>query len=645
MKTLFDQTQTLPDGLWLVKWIDRFSLGRGFTSSPRVRVVLQRLPLEDIRQLDRLGSQDISYLIGKRPGSQEPVVLEARDVMAGSLPLLRIGDVVRERQVVGQLRQREATIALEPGMEAALVGIYSPSPPPKDWGDAPHRVLNRFEYELGGHDQLRRAHCLRVTTAHMEYLIPATVVLRTFYAFHTRVANAMLSGRWDVKYRDVISTLNYASGIGTYIDPKTGDWHIVVQPGLTREHAVRLALLLFDDHARQCANAIHSSALRQTHGLRADDERFWFAEAQIPFRWDTEVFKMRVKGFPLRPLRPSEGKVCRFLVTCIEATSWPLVDQVIHWELANSNTLSPEREGEKVDKTYYPGKPPAVPAKDDAEPNHQSDAFVNAADNQVVAEDFRFLNPPLLSQQVKRSHKEYRGAEPVKPSEPPGQVLSAGNIAPGEEKPAPLVADSKDRHPCRQLQFLLNALEQLVDRADVSGFEVLGPPEGSHLRLLRNNVACWSFLTEEQTLRLPARASGWPYLFDRARGDGAPRRAYARSLLVILVTLGDRQLLLFEVEPRLLETGYRLYLCEPTESVHWTSIETSLLILRAYEGRLDERGLVHAFKGLSTMAAVAVNHSYERDAEDRIIGLNPDALHRALMRACAQPLLEDRNEA
>lgn len=644
MKTLFDQTQTLPDGLWLVKWIDRFSLGRGFTSSPRVRVFLQRLPLEDVRQLDRLGPQDISYLIGKRPGSQEPAVSEARDVMAGSLPLLRIGDVVRERQVVGQLRQREATIALEPGMEASLVGIYSPSPPPKDWGDAPHRVLNRFEYELGGHDQLRRAHCLRVTTAHMEYLIPATVVLRTFYAFHTRVANAMLSGRWDVKYRDVISTLKYASGIGTYIDPKTGDWHIVVQPGLTREHAVRLALLLFDDHARQCANAIHSSALRQTHGLRADDERFWFAEAQIPFRWDTEAFKMRVTGFPLRPLRPSEGKVCRFLVTRIEATSWPLADKVIHWELANSNTLSPEREGEKVDKTYYPGKPPAVPAKDDAEPNHQSDPFVNAADNQVAAEDFRFLNPPLLSQQVKRSHKEYRGAEPVKPSEPSGPVLSAGNVAPGEEKPAPLVADSKDRHPCRQLQFLLNALEQLVDRADVTGFEVLGPPEGSHLRILRNNVACWSFLTEEQTLRLPARASGWPYLFDRTRGDGAPRRAYARSLLVILVTLGDRQLLLFEVEPRLLETGYRLYLCEPTESVHWTSIESSLLILRAYEGRLDERGLVHAFKGLSTMAAVAANHSYERDAEDRIIGLNPDALHRALTRACVndQPPLEDR---
>ncbi len=596
---------------------------------------LQRLPFEDIRQLDRLGQNDISYLIGKRPGSQEPVVTEARDVLAGALPLLRIGDIVRERQVVGQLRQREANIALKPGMEAALVGIYSPSLPPRDWGDAPHRVLNRFEYELGGYDQLRRAQCLRVITARMEYLIPATVVFRTFYAFHTKVANAMLSGRWDVKYRDVISTVNYASGIGTYIDPETGDWHIVVQSGLTREHAVRLALLRFDGYARQCANAIHSSALRQTHGLRADDERFWFAEAQIPFRWDTVAFEMRVKGFPLRPLRPSEGTVSRFLVTRIDATSWPQSDQVIRWELANSNALSPKREGEKVDKTYYHGRQPAVPARDDAELNHQTDALVQAADNQAAADDFQFLNPPQLSQQVKRSHKEYREAEPVKRSEPPSLILSAGNVASGEDKPAPLVADSKDRHPSRQLQFLLNALEQLVERCDVTDFEVLGPPEGSHLRILRNNVACWSFLSEEQTKRLPAQASGWPYIFDRDRGDGAPRRAYARCLLVILVTFRRRQLLLFEVEPRLLETGYRLYLCEPTETVHWMSIETSLLILRTYEGRLDDHGLVHAFKGLSTIAAMAVNHYYERDAEKRIIGLNPDALHRALTRACA----------
>ena len=148
-------------------------------------------------------------------------------------------------------------------------------------------------------------------------------------------------------------------------------------------------------------------------------------------------------------------------------------------------------------------------------------------------------------------------------------------------------------------------------------------------------------------MRLPARASGWPYLFDRARGDGAPRRAYARCLLVILVTLGDRQLLLFEVEPRLLEHGYCLYLCEPTEAVHWTSIETSLTVLRAYVGRLDKLGLNEAFKGLSLRPALAVKHSYDRDEEERIVGINVDALHRALLRACANeaPIPEDRRAA
>ena len=635
LKTLLDKNQTLPDGLWLVKWIDRFSLRRGFTNSPRVRVFLQKLAIADVRHLERLSQQEISYLIGKRPKSQERLVWESHDVMAGMLPLLCMGDILRERRVIGQLRQLEATITIPPEAPTSLIGISNLSPPPKDWGDAPHRVLNRFEYDLGNYEQVRGAKCLCVRTPRMEYLFPATVILKTFYAFHTRVANAILSGPWEIKCREVISTLKYESGIGTYIDPATGYWNIVLQPGLTREHAVRLALLYFDQYARQCANAIHSSALQQTHGRRADDERFWFADAQIPFRWTDEPFQMRLRGFPLRPHRPP-GDVTRFIVTRIEATSWPLVDQIINSELANSNALSGEPEGEKLNKSYYKPKPPAVPVREDVELNHQADAYVNAADNQAAAEDFRFLNAPLHRQQIKRSHKEYLGAaEPIRSQEAPSPVVSAGNLAPGEQKPAPLVADSKDRHPCRQLQYLLNALDVLVERHAIEGFEVLGPPEDSRVRIIRNNVACWSFLTDEEALELRAQrkgGKGWAFLFDRPRGAGLPRRAFPRCLLVIQVTVHGQQLLLFEVEPRLSETGYRLYVCEPTEALEWTSVLTALTVLREYKGSLDEDGLAKAFKGLPAHSSRAVNHFYERDKSERIVGLNADALYRALER-------------
>ena len=580
-------------------------------------------------------SQTTSYLIGKRPRSQEQLLWERHDVMAGMLPLLCMGDIVRERRVIGQLRQREATIIVPPDSPTNLSGIFDPWPPPKDWGDAPHRVLNKFEYDLGSYEHVRGAKCLCVQTPRMEYLFPATVILKTFYAFHTRVANAILSGRWELTYREVISTMKYESGIGTYVDSATGDWNIVVQPGLTREHAVRLALLYFDNYARQCANAIHSSALQQTHGRRGDDERFWFADAQIPFRRTDEPFQMRVRGFPLRPYRPP-GDVTRFIVTRIEATSWPLVDQVINSEIANSNALgsdahSRESEREKLNRPYFKSKPPAVSVREDAGLNHQSDAYLNAADNQAAAEDFCFLNSPLHLQQQKRSHKEYLGAtEPIRSLEAPRPVVSAGNLAPGEEKPAPLVADSKDRHPCRQLQFLLKALGVLFERHVIEGFDVLGPPEDSRIRIIRNNVACWSFLTEAQVSQVPAR--GWVFLFDRPRGDGGPRRAFARCLLVIQVTVHGQQLLLFEVEPRLSETGYRLYVCEPTEAVHWTSVVTALDGLRSAEGRLHGKGLIKAFTALTKHPVRAVNHFYERDGSDRIVGLDADALYRALTR-------------
>lgn len=635
MKTLFDETQTLPEGLWVVKWIDRISLGRGFTGSPRVRVFLLRLPFSDVAELDRLFQEGVAYLIGKPPGPHEPALLEHRDVLAGMLPVLRLGDVLRGRDVVGQLRQRRTIVTISPGTSPSLVSIFRQTLPPEGWGDAPHSVLNRFEYELGPKDNVRGAKCLRVSSSGVDYVIPATVILKTFYGFHTKVANAICSGRWETRFRDVISTLRYESGIGTYVNPSTGAWNIVVQPGLTRAHAVRLALLYFDDYARQCANAIHSSSLEQTHGQRADDERFWFAEAQIPYRWDHEPFRMQVTGYPLRPFRPSAA-VTRFLVTQIEATSWPLGDQAIFSELANSNSLGPDRESRPVARPYYGRKPPPVQAREDASISHQSDPYARAPDNWVAGDDFRFLDTPQHYQQTKTSHKSYEGSQTLNPEESAAALLSAGNAAPGSTKPAPLVADLKDRHPVGQLHYLITALADLANEGRISAVEVLGPPENSHLRILRHNVACWSFLTEDETRRLHVDSRGWPYHVDRSGPN--LRQASARCLLVIQVLVDGRNLVLFEIEPRALETGYRLYVCEPSGDVDWVSVENVLITLRAYEGRLDEHGLGSAFKSLTPRPAIALNHSYKRDGDDRIVGLNKDALLRGLQRRSSQSL-------
>ena len=636
MKNLLDEDQALPEGLWLIKWIDCISLGRGFLSSPRIHVILQKLDQPDTASLNRLSQRDVAYLIGRRSGQPATEVAtwaQPRPVLTGMLPLLKIGDVVRGTRLEGTLRQREATISLSKDTDFRIDDIFKKCDAPKDWSGT-WRTINRFEYELGAHREVAGSRCMVVRVGKIEYLIPCSVILRTFYGFHTKLANAICSGPWEIKSSQVISTAKFKSGIGTYRHAQTGAWNIVLQAGLTREHAVRLAALYFDEYARACANGIYASAGRQTHGVPAGGDRHWFVDAKIPYRWSERPFTMRVKGFPLRAHRPSAADGVRFLVTRIDATSWPFPDQEICSELFNSNRLSPDQDGEKVNKPYRKGHPPPVPADEGAELDHQTDAFKGAAENHADADDFRFLNEPRHLLQEKSSHQEYLGAaHPF--SEGPSATLSAGNTAPGAEKPAPLVAESRDRRMAPHLQLLLNALDALMDAGEISAFEVLGPPEASHLRQQRNGLPCWSFASEDQ-LREVQRgqaARGWEFIFEPPRIEGGAKRAYPRCLLVVRVQLEGHDVLIFEVEPRPSETAYRSYILEPTETVDSQAIETAVLVLRGYFGRLPPSGLSEAFRGLTRHQAVAVNHAYEKNDNGDIIAWNSASLRRQLTRA------------
>lgn len=397
---------------------------------------------------------------------------------------------------------------------------------------------------------------------------------------------------------------------------------------------MRLAVLFFNEHARRCANRIYAGAMRQTHPFRGDGDRRWFVEADIPYRWDKEPFEMRVRALQLRPLRPSAPEGQRFLITSIDATSWPFPDQEIFSELANSNALSPDRNPKKVHEQYFRNKAKPGYADPDAELDHHSDAYKNAPDNRVDADDFRFLNEPKHDEQKKSTHKEYRGSS-HQPEEGPSQLLSAGNTAPGEEKPAPLVAESRDRRLAPQLQLLLNGLDDLVDAGDIEDFHVLNPPESSHLRRMRNGHACWSFVSEDQmrALRAGRAVSGWEFIFEPARVEGGPRRATPRCVLVVSVQLDGRTLILFEIEPRISERAYRFYIVEPSETTDWAAIETALIVLRAHNGRLSSNGKQEAFRSLTSHPALAAKHRYIRDEQQGIVALDIESLLRAMKRA------------
>lgn len=635
MRTILEEEQELPEGLWLIKWLDCISLGSGRLSSPRIHLILQRLKQDSLSAISRLSLEDTSYLIGRRPNQPQEEVphwATPRQVLTGILPLLKVGDIVRGRRVEGSLRQRDLTLSIDHRSDVRPVGIFESCQGPKDWSGK-FRALNRFEYELGTHRESSGSRCLRIRNGKVEYLIPDTVILRTFYGFHTKLANAICSGPWDTKYPEVISTLQYESGIGTYVNPQSGAWNIVVQRGLTRDHAVRLALLYFDAFARKCANAIYANALRQTYPVRNDGDRHWFVHASIPYQWDAQPLQMRIKALQLRPYRPSSPDGLRFLVTSIDATSWPFPDQEIFSELSNSCKLGQDHQPKKVDRPYHRSKAQPVVADPDAELDHHSDAYKNASDNLVDAGDFSFLNSPRHSLQPKVTHKEYQSSSKA-PEANASLLLSAGNLAPGEEKPAPLIAESRDRRMAPQLQLLLSALDELLDDGDIAAFHTLEPPESSHLRQMRNGVACWSFASEKQMRDWRARrpVSGWEFIFEPPLAEGGPKRAHPRCLLVVCLQFAGRDLLLFEVEPRVSEQAYRFYIAEVPETVSLAAIETALIVLQAHSGRLPASALSMAFRSLTNNKVVVSKHRYIRNTQQEIIALETGSLLRAITR-------------
>lgn len=630
MNAILDEMESLPPGLWVVKWVDLFELAA--MKSPSVSVLLQRLFHKEVTEVEQLSQKDVGYVLGRSP--DEPLgwsfSTEFRSIFVGSLPQLSIGDLVRGNQIVGRMRQqeREFTLTEEVGCQNLFLHQEHPPPPPGWHRHFRHLVLNPFEFDVKG-EVAAGSRCLCIRSGEDEYLIPATVVFKTFYGFHSHVANAFCKGAWDRTCSEVISTGSPTSGLGTYIDEHTGAWNILVRQGLTREHAMRLAPLLFDAHARSRANEVYSQSLVQTGKTRSDGHRKWHVYAGIPYRWNDQPLTLRVHGFPLRPYDPSlSPRWSRFLVTRIDATSWPFPDQVIAFEREYSNAESTDPNPERVDRPFRTWTPAPVPAATDAQITHSIDPRTGSAQNLFHADEFKFIGPhPEPTKQVKKTHKEFP-AHSGSPAEPPDPLLSAGNPAPGKHRPGQLVAETSKQRHWHKLRFMLNALDSLMEGRHITGYEVVSPPpDPSHLRLHRDGIPCWSLLTDQQTRWLATgaqrRPRGWEYIFHTTNGH---RQANARSVLVLRIHRGGRQIVLFEIEARSSERFFS-YACAPTKDVTERSIASVLQAIRNHEGRLPSQHLGELFGELTGGRPLAIEHRYLSDkGSKQTTGIKPDWL-------------------
>lgn len=635
--------KAIPPGLWVIKWIDRFYLGRGEAESPFVHVALQKLPFDDISIATRLSRDDTAYALGKRPGAgpQDPPEYWTERVLAGYLPLLRIGDITRGGAIVGKLRSARATVTVNDADEVKTLRVGDVVPHPKDWSAGVYRLLNRFDFHLGGIPDIYKSECLVIRQQDTDFIIPKMVIFQTFYGFHTNLINALCGGYWRLNAHKVISFDNFESGLRTEIDESSGAWKIVLQPGIRPDLAPAIALLWFDPFARAAVDSLYTSALAQNSGVRSGDTQSWFTNAVIPHRMDkARPFQMDLLGFPLRPFMPSAAgnEPKKFLVHSIVRSSWSLPDQEIFLEMANSNAKG-EKQSPTSEPRPYGGKRP-VEANPDAIATSDEDPDAGSAVNMAFSSTFEFINKPEVRKQAKASSKIYPGVTSAVQEEA-DSIISSGNSVHGEGRPSIAQAEQRVRKPSQLFHHLVEALNELANNGAIDSFEAVAPPGDAGLLIVRNGLSCWSLLrpSDREARRVPK--TGWEVIHDSQTiaGMEVPRR-YARCLLILRIVLNGRALNLFEIEPRPGEGNYCMYAFEQGEELMPWYIEHVIAELRAQEGRLTESALARVFQSLTNNPVKALKHAFryppgKNQENSDPIGLKVHCLAGALERALA----------
>lgn len=629
--------KNLPPGLWIIKWIDRFYLGRQDAESPFVHVALQKLAIDDLSIASSLSKEDISYVLGRRPGAatSAPSVFHTERVLAGYLPLLRIGNIAQGSSIVGRLPLAQKSLRLTSASDIEHVKVSEEWTAPKDWSVGPYRLLNRFDFHLDGIEDIKAARCVVVRQNDMDFIIPKMVIFQAFYGIHSRVINALCGGPWPMTAKQIICFDHFKSGIRTAIDQETGAWKIVLQTGMRSDQAPALALLWFDQFARTQAESMFTDGLLQNRMFRGGDGRSWFASANIPHRLGPRPFQMDVVGYQLRPFSPyaPTTEPRKFLVTEISRSTWSLPEQRIEVEIANSNAEGVHQVATQEPKPFGRGRPP-VEADPDAVATSDEDPDTASSTNLVSTSTFEFINQPKTKPQVKDTNKCYPASLPAFADEP-DSVISAGNSVYGAERPSKAAAEQRVRQPSKQLEYLVEALNELVLSGEIESLEPLVPPGETGLLIMRNGMPCWSFLTPRDRRVGAVPKAGWEVIHDSKEINGLvlPRR-YARCLLILKVAINGRTIILFEVEPRPTEASFCIYAFEQDQELVSWYVEQVIAEIREREGRLNSRSLAQVFEPLTGSTVKALKHfyMYADAAKTEPIGIRAGLLGAALKR-------------
>lgn len=518
--------------LYFIRWIDRYTKPHKASTSTSVCCYLIPLP-DDIKDPAKATPDQIAKLFGY--SDQVPFVAR---VLVGALPSIRIGYVYRDRKRVGVLPSQELSLgdALSKGEESAKYGrnIQLDTVISKD---------RKFPIKAVPTSQLHLDHSVRFrsgvlivedSTSGIEFLIPRSLIFRTFYARSTYLASVFTTGIWREVIGKVLLLDKEFAGNRTQELEDPRRFHVVMQRGMRKVDAASVALLHFYPYGRAAADALYAPMLKAQNDAAFGGDFSWYSNAQIPMDSDLGPYRGRVMGYYLTPHKSRRPRRT-FLVTSFLGLSLPRDFPEMGDILVNDGNRDGDLEQTDGPRPYggAPDRGSKRPDRMQDNDGHNASTVHHAFDE--PSDTFEWLDAPSRFDLVKDHSTVYTGPRVPAPNTSTEEG-SFGDRDGAKDSKSALDAGLKNRASERNFTALLEVLEAVKAAGAIADFSPVYPQDSTQ-RVPIGSCICWNFLDELQRAasydRLVRR--GWAFLHQEGKRSGG----LERGALAIDVTLSD----------------------------------------------------------------------------------------------------------
>ncbi|MDQ1835227.1 hypothetical protein [Massilia scottii] len=605
------------DGMfWFVKHIDQFNQAYNRTSSTVVQVMLQQLPPMDLDQLANLTLHDCQEIFGK-PGGVLPK-FEFVPMLVGYLPAVSTGAVFCDGVKIAHLPTIQLSLSFQPGQwDSEEVEAATKVERPPKWGAAiPHRTLNVSEYSgVSNHtdravdfSKSRLVVVRRPRGIHTDvFVIPRMTIFKSFYAQHSDIANAFCANRWSVAMEKIVCLTDLDSGLKTEAIDGGAQWNVILQDTIQDDYARLLAVLIFDDYGRACAESIYGTSLQDRQGKPGAP---WYASARIPLRAVTDALELSLTCVQLKSRVSYEGgrrsEVRKLLVTDICGSSWPNHYPEIGYLRTNSN-----EDGDHVESTELPapyGGKASVSRESDSETrvSQERDADKNSSTTTVRGNEWLWLgNVPKVIKLRKQRSKKYEAGRHS--ADDDGDDISAGERRGAANSLPKAEVKAQVRAPNERYERIVDVLKEALSKGAISTISYVRarrPGQATE----RNGLQCWKLIDEQSLKKGAATRGGWRTIYDKPRSR---KHAHWRTALILKLDIRSNLHYWIEIECRKGEDLKSVILSNVGGNRH-DILEKALDVIADALGRKLDKKLAAALAA-DGIVVTAYEHGYTAD--------------------------------